>query len=310
MDFTQELADELYGSDEQFPVDLDLAWKWLEYSRKDACERALLNPKWMFTEGEDFNSHNSVEVRNEGDRQVSRTVTKYLLSVDCFKELAMVTGTDAGKKVRRYFLNSEKRMKQLATQYQAREVEAPDGYRQFTKRDRSFLQFQGKPSTGNFRLDTVEWIRLESSKCEKEYGTDPLKANLKAQSIKILEEELRKLNEVRGFSEGANESELIAEKLSEKPLANPVEKRPYDLSRTELWAEIEARVKGLNRVIVQDLMQPILLDRFEINETSAFWKVKSILNEMGWKFLDAHYKPDGRGGRMRQSIFVKSTDQN
>jgi hypothetical protein len=39
--FSQELAQQLVESHEQFPVDFDLAWVWMGYARRDAAVRKL-----------------------------------------------------------------------------------------------------------------------------------------------------------------------------------------------------------------------------------------------------------------------------
>ncbi|MGL6342712.1 MAG: GIY-YIG nuclease family protein [Waterburya sp.] len=40
--FTQETANNLFNSSEQFPVDFDDAWRWLEYSKKDKAKDYLI----------------------------------------------------------------------------------------------------------------------------------------------------------------------------------------------------------------------------------------------------------------------------
>lgn len=105
-DFVQALV----NSADRFPVDLDDAFSWLGYARK---ENALRKLKKHFFAGEDFNLLQVEEVRNEGDRQVSRKVDKYYLTVDCFKEMGMLAGTEQGKLVRKYYLQCERIVKEV-----------------------------------------------------------------------------------------------------------------------------------------------------------------------------------------------------
>ncbi|MDQ2096759.1 MAG: antA/AntB antirepressor family protein [Tychonema bourrellyi B0820] len=100
MDFSIELAKSLIDSAEEFPVDLEKAWVWLGYSRKD---KALETLKSYFVEGEDFVFHQSGEWRQGG-----RSKDLYRLTVNCLKEFGMIARTDQGKQIRKYFLECEK----------------------------------------------------------------------------------------------------------------------------------------------------------------------------------------------------------
>jgi phage anti-repressor protein len=103
MNFTIELARRLIHSDEQFPVDFDLAWQWLGYTRKDS---ALDTLKTNFVEGVEFSG------TNRETPQGGRPSRLYSLTVNCFKELAMLAKTQKGKQVRQYFLECERIAKQ------------------------------------------------------------------------------------------------------------------------------------------------------------------------------------------------------
>jgi len=104
--FSPAIAEQLYISTEQFPVDFDDAWQWLGYSKKD---KALDTLKSYFIEGEDFAFLQKGEWRQDG-----RSSDLYSLTVNCFKEFGMIARTVQGKLVRKYFLECETRMKQLA----------------------------------------------------------------------------------------------------------------------------------------------------------------------------------------------------
>jgi hypothetical protein len=94
--FSQELAQQLHDSTERFPVDFDLAWQWMGYTRRDVAKRSLLR----FRDGKDFHS----EVEKTGGRGFWR----FWLTVDCFKSLAMMAQTEQGDQVRQYFIECER----------------------------------------------------------------------------------------------------------------------------------------------------------------------------------------------------------
>ncbi|MBN3944110.1 MAG: hypothetical protein V7L21_23125 [Nostoc sp.] len=94
----QSLALSLYQSDEQFPVDLDYAWQWLGYSRKDHCLDAISK---ALEEGEDF-------IRSSGKSNGGRPKQKIFITVEGFKSLGMFSQTEQGKAIRKYFLECER----------------------------------------------------------------------------------------------------------------------------------------------------------------------------------------------------------
>ncbi|QSJ20089.1 antA/AntB antirepressor family protein [Nostoc sp. UHCC 0702] len=105
--FSQNLALALYSSKEQFPIDLDDAWQWLGYATKQKAEQKL---KSSFEENTDFLTKRLKTSTNGRPRQC------VMLSIDCFKSLGMMAGTEQGKAIRRYFLECERIAKQTATE--------------------------------------------------------------------------------------------------------------------------------------------------------------------------------------------------
>lgn len=99
MKFSQELAIALSNSTEQFPVEFDDAWKWLGYSRKSDAKEAL---EASFNNGSDFCGIS----RKNGGR--GRPSLQIKLTIDCFKSLGMMAGTEQGREVRQYFLKCER----------------------------------------------------------------------------------------------------------------------------------------------------------------------------------------------------------
>ena len=108
--FDLTIAQSLYDSNDRFPVDFDEAWRWLGYGRKNNALRAFLSNG--FDEGTDF----VVLLFNEQNSEASegRPSQDYRLTVDCLKTFAMMAKTEAGKQVRRYFLQCEKLAKESA----------------------------------------------------------------------------------------------------------------------------------------------------------------------------------------------------
>lgn len=107
-EFTLSLAQELFQSTEDYPVDFDLAYKWLGYTRKD---NALQTLKDNFEKNVDY-----ILLPKEGNGESqgfgARPSDIYRLTVGCLKEMGMLAKTDKGKQIRRYFLECEKLAKQ------------------------------------------------------------------------------------------------------------------------------------------------------------------------------------------------------
>lgn len=108
LEFSIEKAQELLDSEADFPVDFEVAWRWLSYSRKDAAKEKLVN---------NFELDLDFSVRQLAETNADNTFSHYRedirLTVDCFKQLAMMAKTVKGKEVRKYFIDCEKRLKQL-----------------------------------------------------------------------------------------------------------------------------------------------------------------------------------------------------
>lgn len=118
--FSLTTAESLYGSEEQFPVDFDLAWQWLGYSEKSKGKRSLMSRG--FEEGVDFELAISGELRPQGGYSDRERIS---LTVDCLKNWAMMSGTSQGKEVRQYFLQCEKLAKKLSAQIQPDVLTSP-----------------------------------------------------------------------------------------------------------------------------------------------------------------------------------------
>jgi phage anti-repressor protein len=109
VEFSPELAITLVRSAETYPVDFDDAWQWLGYSRKEKAKLKLMK---NFEQGLDFGIfHQTVQNSAGQGIGVGRPAEKIRLTVDCFKSLGMMAGTEKGREIRRYFLECERQLK-------------------------------------------------------------------------------------------------------------------------------------------------------------------------------------------------------
>lgn len=102
MQLSIDLIEYLVKSPEQFPIDLNDAWQWLEFKSKRAAKDLLLD---AFIEDLDF-------LRDVPKATGGRPSEVFLLSVDCFKSMGMMANTQKGREIRRYFLECEQRLKE------------------------------------------------------------------------------------------------------------------------------------------------------------------------------------------------------
>lgn len=106
--FSPDLAKQLYESGEEFCIDFDLAWAWIGYARKDNARKKLTR---NFRKDVDYYSMWR-NVRHDGLSSASQ-VEKIMLTIDCFKSLGMMAGTDKGREIREYFLDCERVAKKV-----------------------------------------------------------------------------------------------------------------------------------------------------------------------------------------------------
>jgi phage anti-repressor protein len=118
--FNQENALTLLNSADDFPVDFELAWKWLGFSRKDSAKRTLI--ACGFEEGSDFlllhNNVEQIEVEAKTStkgRRKGEQAEEIWLTNECFKSWGMMASTEKGKEIRKYFLECERQLKGITT---------------------------------------------------------------------------------------------------------------------------------------------------------------------------------------------------
>lgn len=113
--FSIELAQQLLESDVAYPVSLEDAWVWLGYAKKQNAKDKLIR---NFDKDLDYIITQSRVNLTQQDVQGGRPSENISLTIDCFKSLGMMSGTEQGKQIRQYFLHCEKVLKQIAQERQ------------------------------------------------------------------------------------------------------------------------------------------------------------------------------------------------
>jgi phage anti-repressor protein len=113
--FTLETAQDLYNNVEEFPIDFDMAWVWLGYTRKDSAKKLLTA---NFIENEDYKIISAFERRltttgisvslRQTEKANLMTTEVINITSNCLKEMGMLAGTVKGKEIRQYFIQCER----------------------------------------------------------------------------------------------------------------------------------------------------------------------------------------------------------
>ncbi|WP_414755850.1 hypothetical protein [Anabaena sp. CCY 9910] len=111
-EFTLELAEKLHNSNQI--IDCDWAWSVLGYSRKDSAKRMLTGYFEQnfdyFVQLPDESSealpHDIFHINVENSK-AGRPVEKIYLTIECFKEMGMLSKSEQGRQIRKYFLQCE-----------------------------------------------------------------------------------------------------------------------------------------------------------------------------------------------------------
>jgi len=113
IDLSRELVLMLLESSEEFPIDLDDVYPWVGWAKKQDAKDVLTN---NFIEGQDFLR------KGVKSPSVGRPSEWIVLTVDCFKSLAMMAGTPKGREVRQYFIDCETELKRRVKEGEQRQV--------------------------------------------------------------------------------------------------------------------------------------------------------------------------------------------
>lgn len=113
---TPEVISSLIQSEKEFPVDFDDAMVWWDARTKDGKpirrDNLVDKLKAEFKEGLEYHllKNQEVVLRPQGGGSGK---DKYYLTLDCFKMMGMMVSGEQGRRIRMYFIDCEKRLKQL-----------------------------------------------------------------------------------------------------------------------------------------------------------------------------------------------------
>ena len=90
-----------YGDDNtHYVIDLDDAWIWLGFSRKDKAKRTLVN---NFEQETDY----IITLPRAGERTGGQNKEQIMMNIETFKNMCMLSNTEKGKQTRKYYVKME-----------------------------------------------------------------------------------------------------------------------------------------------------------------------------------------------------------
>ena len=153
VDFSKELAIALLESEEEYPVDLDDAWQWLGYSTKQKARNKL---EENFKEGIDYTINQMVK-RVEGNNGGGSTrYNEIRLTIEAFKMMGMMTGTEKGREIRLYFLECEKAAKQKNLDELTELEGLAIAFNRMAEQKRQLIEHDRKLKQAEARLTAIE----------------------------------------------------------------------------------------------------------------------------------------------------------
>jgi phage anti-repressor protein len=221
--FSKDLAQSLTDSRNQYPVDFDEAWQWIQYTRKDSAKKKLIR---------NFELNIDYVIRQMAESAPSGGCTHYeqiKLTVDCFKQLAMMAGTSQGREIRKYFLECERTVKEVvpAQNTRLRELElANENMKlqiEYVSKQDNRIALHGLPVA--LLLEGKAHTVVEVEKPTIEIIDERHNVSFKGQTLKQLAEYLSKISGIR-FKTGADlkraleklgRGDLIAQTLRSVP---------------------------------------------------------------------------------------------
>ena len=164
------MAMELVQSNEEFPIDFNVAWQWIEYSRKDVAKEHFM--RCNFLKGMDYGIYRTSQENSNGGRPTE----KILLTVDCFKMWCMLANTEKGKQVRMYFLECERIAKKtVAATVKVIEI-SPEAKLEMAEKSLGMLKLLcGENLEGLAYRDKMMYVSaINNANREVLYGSEPL----------------------------------------------------------------------------------------------------------------------------------------
>lgn len=301
MDFTPELALALYNSEEEFPVDFDDAWQWIGYEKRGHAESKMTN-----------NFSVDVDYQDDGRSSPSsggREANRYRLTVDCFKSLGMMAATENGRKIRKHFLDCEKRMKQLLAEKSIRDLNI-----------NTQINVSNDPGAA-FRPEYVE--RVRQFRLEIEKVRDSLMLTVPEAAYAAIEVIYKQfcldfglevkpltcigLTTLARAATGTVEVGDDSTQVESRGVVVAVAEKPkYNLTSKELYMAVAVATEGKDRVYLQDLAEEILYSKFsDQNGRNACSRLVSPLKRLGFKVHSQRTQVNVFGEAKCRSLYVR-----
>ena len=252
--FSQDLAIALVNSDDQFPVNFDDAWQWLGFSTKASAKRKLSN----FIDEVDFSTGWLKSPNGRPSEQI-------VLTVDCFKSLGMMAGTEQGRLIRKYFIDCERavktvipaqsdRIQELTLEVELAKqcVEAERLRNRGRELDTSLVTLHG--ASVALALRGVAGAIVEVEKPTIEVIKDNVR--FKGQTLSQIVEFLKKKHGIRNFKSGADLKRFL-EKLGKDDL---IAQTPRSVLQDYVPTENE---EGVYRAVLDNINRQMLLGECE-----------------------------------------------
>lgn len=252
--FSQDLAIALVNSDDQFPVNFDDAWQWLGFSTKASAKRKLSN----FIDEVDFSTGWLKSPNGRPSEQI-------VLTVDCFKSLGMMAGTEQGRLIRKYFIDCERavktvipaqsdRIQELTLEVELAKqcVEAERLRNRGRELDTSLVTLHG--ASVALALRGVAGAIVEVEKPTIEVIKDNVR--FKGQTLSQIVEFLKKKHGIRNFKSGADLKRFL-EKLGKDDL---IAQTPRSVLQDYVPTENE---EGVYQAVLDNLSRQMLLGEGE-----------------------------------------------
>ena len=138
-----------YHPTNEFPVSLDNVWSMIGFANKGNAKKKLEN---NFIKDEDY-KQNRVIVQMENNLG-GRPEEKIMLNVDTFKNLCMISNTEKGKEIRKYYVKMENILNKIINE----ELKDKDNQ---LKETTTLLEQTKKQLKENTRLETNKWYNCE-----------------------------------------------------------------------------------------------------------------------------------------------------
>lgn len=97
---------EFLNKDDEFIINIEFAFKWIGFGRKDHAKR-LLEKYFIIDSDYIINKDNMTFPPNGKHNNKFKTNEIILLTPNCFKQLCVLANTDTGKQVRLYYIKME-----------------------------------------------------------------------------------------------------------------------------------------------------------------------------------------------------------